>query len=95
MAARQAQLSNDQSFAANQLALVAHRLRTLFAEVSPQDKSIAIAVKDTLLISGQNLQALKDKVLARLSETDADFQTTAVNGYYQKLLDSWLGPFQK
>lgn len=81
----------DAHYAILQIASMAIRLRTLYSDIHPQDKQIALAFRSILNI--QNLKIknpnLASEILEKISELDSDgFHKN--RSYYERLLKAWL-----
>jgi len=82
------------TYAAARVAEAAYRMRTLFTEFRAEEPAVAISVKTALgdHLPGSTGKRLREAVINRLREMDVHFGETGVEGYYTRLLASWLPP---
>lgn len=82
----------EAGYAASRVAEAALRMRTLFAEVFPDEQVVAVAVRAGLSdhLSESERVALRSEVWRRLETMDARFDDSFVQLYYTRLLQSWL-----
>jgi hypothetical protein len=78
-------------YAADQLAEAAFRLRTMFRDISPEDPSVAAAVKTAFVNHVQVDPEFVEQVRKQVAVLDKDAETKTAKAYYDRIYLSWLG----
>jgi hypothetical protein len=80
------------SYAVARVAEAAFRLRTLFAEIHPDDQIIASSVRTGLgdHLTGEESRTFRARVVEELQRLDPHFHHPGVDSYYLRLLNGWL-----
>lgn len=89
--AHRAMVEANPSYAADQVAEAAYRMRILFQDINPRDSSVRVAVKTTFTRHRDIDKAFVESVSRSLRELDTDFDQPEVLEYYEEILKSWFG----
>lgn len=86
--------SGQRSYGIDQMAEAAVRVRTLFPDIQPDNKSLMLAVRSSftehIALDSNFLNALEK----RIEDFDPEFQQPKVISYYKSLLQAWFGVVQ-
>jgi hypothetical protein len=88
--ARRAMLEGNPEFAIDQIAESAVRMHRLFAEISPEDESVRLAIQSTFTRGVENPSSLKEKVLERIRFFDPAASDPEIYSLYERMINSWL-----
>lgn len=88
--AYRASQSANPKYAADQIALAAYRLRTLFKDIPPEDTSVAIVVRSVFTDHIVVDEAFRTLVFERIRELDTSVSQPEVEKYYVQILRAWL-----
>lgn len=83
--------SGERNYATDQIGEAAVRLRTLFKEISPEDISLANAVRTSFANHVVTDAAFIDEVLKKVEALDPAAHTREAQQFYQRLFVTWFG----
>ncbi|MBX3022649.1 MAG: hypothetical protein KF799_13335 [Bdellovibrionales bacterium] len=83
--------SDNRDYAAAQIAEAAVRLRTLFRDIDPDDRSVVGAVKTAFVDHVSIDHEFLDQVMLRVRALDKYAESETANVYYARLFRAWLG----
>jgi hypothetical protein len=81
---------SNPTYSADQVAEAAYRMRILFRDISPTDRSVATAVNSAFTNHISIDKAFIDLVWIRIETLDADAHRPEVHSYYSTVFETWL-----
>lgn len=88
--AYRAMTENNPEYAADQVAEAAYRMRILFKEILPTERSVAAAINSAFTSHVEIDAAFRKAVWQKLNALDSDSSEPDVRAYYQVVLHTWL-----